>query len=693
MRTAFKKNPLFIALAMAATAAGNPAQAMLEEVMVTAQKRTQSLQDVPISVSALQGEKIQEAGIPDMTALADYVPNLHIAAASVNTNIYMRGVGSGNNQGFEQSVGMYIDGVYMGRGYQYRNAFLDLERVEVLRGPQGTLFGRNTVAGAMNISTASPEVGDETNGSISLFAESYDGLGVEGYVESSLADNFAARLAFKYDESDGYIDNEFLDEDEPAVENAVFRLTTVWEPTDTLQATFKYSHADSERTGAPSATWKFLSAAERAELVPNAGAFADIAYSLMDANFPEFPGIAGDDFTTFKDNGDGIDRDGEIGIGKYPDGDDSEVDNFVLNLDWSVGDYTVTAITGWSEYEVQANADVDWLPLQFIARDDDQQYEQFSQELRLTSPGGEFFDFVTGLYYDDSKLEIDRRVTLDLNLNDLAPTGSLLNLLTGFQYGAEQIGRNHIYDLDTTSWAAFFQGTFNITDFFRVTLGLRYTEEEKDVVSTQFLADSITGLDMPSDNFYLAQVQATSFNTYAFDYEADRETDDLIPSINIQYDVGEDSMLYISFSQGFKSGGFTAADDGEPGGLALAEFPCVNVGGNINADCYDRTTPNEDFEFDDEEVDAWEIGGKHTLLDGAMTLNWAAFYTEYDNLQTAIFKGVGFTVKNAGASEITGIEIDTRWAATDNLTLGGNVAWLDAEYKDFADAPCTAIQL
>ena len=151
MKLQTRKTPLVAAILVATVSLTSNAQ-VLEEVIVTAQKRAESLQDVPISVSAVQGAKIQEAGIANMAALADYVPNLHIANAPVNTNIYMRGVGSGNNQGFEQSVGMYIDGIYMGRGRQYRNAFLDIERVEVLRGPQGTLFGRNTVAGAVNIS-------------------------------------------------------------------------------------------------------------------------------------------------------------------------------------------------------------------------------------------------------------------------------------------------------------------------------------------------------------------------------------------------------------------------------------------------------------------------------------------------------------------------------------------------------------
>ncbi|HEY7775048.1 MAG TPA: TonB-dependent receptor plug domain-containing protein, partial [Kineobactrum sp.] len=195
MPSIFRKAPLVAAIALVTAAPLSHAQ-LLEEVIVTAQKRAQSLQDVPISVSAIQGSKIQSAGIPNMQALSDYVPNLYIAAASVNTNIYMRGVGSGNNQGFEQSVGMYIDGVYMGRGRQYRAGFMDLERIEVLRGPQGTLFGKNTVAGAINIITASPTPGEAASGSVSVAGESNNGRLVEGFVQGSLSDTFAARLGF-----------------------------------------------------------------------------------------------------------------------------------------------------------------------------------------------------------------------------------------------------------------------------------------------------------------------------------------------------------------------------------------------------------------------------------------------------------------------------------------------------------------
>jgi iron complex outermembrane receptor protein len=270
----FRTLPLFAAVSIATHSLSAGAQ-QLEEIIVTAQKRAESLQDVPISVSAIQGEKIQDAGIPNMAALADYVPNLHIADAPVNTNIYMRGVGSGNNQGFEQSVGMYIDGVYMGRGRQYRAGFLDVERVEVLRGPQGTLFGRNTVAGAVNITSASARAGDELTGQVMASAESFDGRVLEGFVGGGVTDTLGVRLAMKYRETDGFADNTFLGRPEGSIEELSWRLSLNWQPTDDLNVNFKYSavglraHRRVDHDGKV-----FLNAAERNQLVPNRSAIS-----------------------------------------------------------------------------------------------------------------------------------------------------------------------------------------------------------------------------------------------------------------------------------------------------------------------------------------------------------------------------------------------------------------------------------
>lgn len=380
------------------------AQAQLEEVIVTAQKRAESLQDVPISISTVSGEKIQDNTILNFAALADFVPSLHIADASVNTNIYMRGIGSGNNRGFEQSVGMYVDGVYLGRGRQYRSGLMDIERIEVLRGPQGTLFGKNTVAGAINITSASPVVGDDTSGEINVSVEENGGSIAEGFLQGG-SETFAARIALRGRETDGYVYNAFLEQDEGGIDEFGGRITLVWEPSEVFSANFKYSYMERERDGSNSATWRFLSPAERNAQVPNRSAFADTAYTMMDVFFPDFPAIAGKDFTTYKDNNYGQSAADGIGIGLRPDSSEDEIENMSLSLTWEVGGGTLTSVTGFAGYEYFDDVDVDWLPLQFIDRSDQHDFEQYSQELRWASDIGDRFSYTVGGYVDKNELD------------------------------------------------------------------------------------------------------------------------------------------------------------------------------------------------------------------------------------------------------------------------------------------------
>jgi len=697
-----KRLPLAAAVATLIFSGQVGAQA-LEEVIVTAQKRAENLQDVPISVTAMDGEKIQDNTIMNFSALADFVPSLHIAEASVNTNIYMRGIGSGNNRGFEQSVGMYLDGVYLGRGRQYRSALLDVERVEVLRGPQGTLFGKNTVAGAINISSASPIVGDGPSGEINASVEENGGAIYEGFVQGG-GDTLAVRAAFRYRETDGYVYNAYLDENEGAIEETGGRLTVVWEPTDSFSANFKYTNMQRDRVGSNSASWLYLQEPERSDPTPGVGvsqrtAFASIAYLLMDVHFPDFPDIAGADFTTYKDNGYGRSKDDGIGIGLRPDSSEDELENYSLNMSWEIGGGTLSSVTGIAKYEYFDDVDVDWLPLQFIDRSDQHDFDQFSQEIRWAADVGDRFNYTVGAYYDDNELDMTGQVQVDTNFDGLTPAtlgAPNLLLLLGLPggYNANQISRNHDFNQTTESWAVFAQGTFELTDSLRVTAGLRYTEEEKEAVSDQKLGDSNCGMfgvpdtSLPGcENGYgygLAVVQNVTFNTYNKYWTGTRKTDDLSPSVNVQWDMSDDSMLYASFSQGFKSGGFSATDDGEPGDYAVSQ---LSPPGAIS------TVPNQDFEFDDESVDAFEVGGKHEFLDGAMRLNWAAFYSEYDNLQTTIFNGTSFSVKNAASSTVQGLEVDWLFQLSDAIRVGANFAYLDATYDDFRDGQCTALQL
>ena len=489
-------NKLYQLVAAACLPMTLTAQAQLEEVIVTAQKRAESLQDVPISISTVSGEKIQDNSIVNFAALADFVPSLHIADASVNTNIYMRGIGSGNNRGFEQSVGMYLDGVYLGRGRQYRSGLMDIERVEVLRGPQGTLFGKNTVAGAINITTASPVVGDGTSGEVNVSIEENGGSIAEGFIQGG-GETFAARVALRGRETDGYVYNAFLDQDEGAIEEFGGRVTLVWEPTESFSANLKYTYMERERDGSNSATWRFLNPAERAGEVPQRTAFANTAYQIMDVFFPDFPSIVGQDFTTYKDNNYGQSKDDGIGIGLKPDSSKDELENLSLTMSWDVGNGTFTSVTGFAAYEYFDDVDVDWLPLQFIDRSDRQDFEQLSQEIRWTADIGDRFNYTLGGYIDQNELDSKGQVMIDTNFDGLFPAflalanglppaaaaqmpqnllaaltaGNALNGIPGYGggYSANQVSRNHNFTQDTDSWALFAQGSYDLTDALRLT--------------------------------------------------------------------------------------------------------------------------------------------------------------------------------------------------------------------------------
>src|SRR5258706_9068604 len=220
----------------------------LDEIVVTAQKRTESLTDVPLSVEAVSGAKLAEAGIQRLDDLKAYVPNFQMTETGIANNIYIRGIGSGLNQGFEQSVSMYADGIYRGRGHQSRMPFLDLQRIEVLRGPQPTLFGKNAVAGAVNLVSAKP--GDKFEGHVrgwydTELDESVGDIVVSGPMSSTTG----ARLAFRYRKANGYINNLTSGLDEPDREEASARLTLAYDSHERLDATLRFEGGSFDNTG------------------------------------------------------------------------------------------------------------------------------------------------------------------------------------------------------------------------------------------------------------------------------------------------------------------------------------------------------------------------------------------------------------------------------------------------------------
>lgn len=642
-----RKNPIFtlsaLSLAIAATAAN--AQPMLEEVVVTATKREAGLQEIPIAVSVMGGEKITEQGITSLEELAIFMPNVHIAEAGGGDQLFIRGVGSGVNYGFEQSVGTFIDGVYFGRGQASRSAFLDVERVEVLKGPQSTLFGKNTIAGAINITTRGP--GDEFEGIVEGTIEpEFDHWSTTLTLSGPLTDTLGARFVIKRDETDGYMDNKFLGEDEVQGKDTVGRLVLDWMATDDLSIRLKYENGDASRDG-------------RQNVISVATPFSVDRYQTADPNFKA-------DF--------GYDKSMRNVGGPRPetDTDDSDWDIATLTAEWVMDSHTLKSTTGYVDYNFHNYLDVDYGPLAFLGRGRKESHEQFSQEFLLSSETGNTLEYLAGLYYQDEDLKHDRYTDAVLSAAGIGD-GNLDASGTGF------------FKQDSTTWSAFTQLTWHVADTFRIIGGIRYSDDDKKFKKALVTNDLFT----TNPNTMLAGIYDTLLNfstdhefnssgatrctgpvytcTFYPDFDNERSEDHWTGDVTVQWDATDDIMTYAKVGNGYKAGGFD--EDNTRGRLDVAEY-------------------------EDEEVQSAEIGAKMELWEGRARLNIAAFYNEFDDVQVSTFDGnAGFNVGNAAETETKGVELDGMVAVTDNLTLSGALAYLDTEYKSFKDAACQESQI
>lgn len=635
-------------------------QLVLEEIIVTSQKRVESLQDVPISVNAVSGEKLMEAGIEKIEDIALYVPNLSMSETGIGTNVYVRGIGSGINNGFEQSVGMYVDGIYYGRAQLARAPFLDLERVEVLRGPQGILFGKNSIAGAISMITARPT--DEFEASVSGLYEP-DLEEIEGtlIVSGPFTDRLRGRLAYQYREIDGHMKNLITDNYEPEREEQSIRGTLAWDVTDNFDITLKAEFGNFDVKGRQVEIVSDEIIPPASELLrPGslAATFEGQSYSQILNSFGEPAEILNTQFD-FKRTGDG---------GDFSNNDTT---NVTLTANWALGEHTLTSVTGYLTYEFEENCDCDFTGANVFNVIAEEDFDQFSQEIRLTSPVGGRVEYIAGVFYQTNELDFTDAFVLDAVsvLEDVIGATAF----SGLAPAATNLNVPRVYFQDTDAWALFAQATLNVTDSLRLTVGGRFTDEEKDgarsLTWTDPAGNEFTGTDLVVRDILLAAL----FRAGRHDESGSRSESKFTPSVNIQWDVVDDAMLYFTWSQGFKSGGFDARSN-------TAQMPS-GTGGFL---------PAGSFEFEDEEADSFEVGVKTTLFGGRAELNAAAFYTEYSDLQVSIFDGtLGFNVGNAAEATTQGLELDGRFLLTDNLVLLYSLALIDFEFDSFPNGQCS----
>lgn len=651
-----------VLLALAGAAAGAQESTSLAEIVVTAQKRTESLQDVPIAVSAVSGTKIAESGIMKIEDLKNYVPTLFMTETAIGNNISIRGIFSGVNPGFEQSVGTYVDGVYRGRPQQTRAPFLDLERVEVLRGPQSILFGKNSVGGALNITTARPT--SEFDAMVSaLYEPDLNEQEFTAHVSGPFTDRFRGRLAARYREIDGHLENATLSTDDPSREETTVRAWLEFDVNDNITVALKGEHGEFDVTG------RQIEIAQ--EIPAAAGPFTGLTYAQILAAFGQDPSVLNNTPDYIRSsNGDFSNND---------------TDEYVLQADWQLGEKTLTIINAYSKYDFSELCDCDFTGGNVFSVLMDEEFDQTSHEIRLTSPTGGKLEYILGAYYESSDLEF--RDTIQVPANSVlvpilnanpAFNGTPLQGIAGTAVAAT--GTPRLFTQDAKSYSAFAQVSWNMNEEIRSTFGLRYSKDKKDATRTlritEIDGDPLVGLQAAA----APSVYAAVFNVRRTDLHnlsGNRDEDQMLPSVTLEWSPDDSTMMYASWSKGAKSGGFDARSNNPtvpPGTACTAPstpagcLPAAGIG---------------TFEFEEEDATTFEIGAKARIGD-RFEINAALYRTEFTDLQVSTFDGVlGFNVRNAGESEVKGLEIDMRFQATDNLQLFSSMAYTDFEFIDY----------
>jgi len=618
--------------------------AQIEEIIVTAQKRTENVQEVPISISTFSGEFMKESGIDTLQDLGPYTPNLTLSQSSqvANQRIIMRGVGSVGNNAIESSVAVFIDGVYYPRPSSVVGTLSDLEVVEVLRGPQGTMFGRNASMGALNIRTASPA--EEPEGNLRVSYGKFDSLRISGAAGSALTAQTSGRLSFHYSDREGFGRNSFTGADNKRKfgdwEDVGLRGKLNFTPSEILDITLS---ADYSKVENESSTIEVISGTV---LPQHLGILSVVLNPLGPVPGGPVPDTANTfDFRVNQDHRDDA-RDEQYGV--------------ALDISWTLGDHTIRSITSYRDWENDTFESALRLPADLLNRVTSYEAETISQEIQLLSPTGRFMEYVAGVYYYSEDYDIDQRFDLGPDfcpaVNNLVTIRAMSPAIGNLAAGqcaagpltgavASQFGQ----ELD--SFAVFGQVTFNIDDQLRITGGLRWTHDDKTGSFSQLV---------PNISLLPPTLNPLGINLRTIDVNPDLSFDDseLTWMANISYDLNDDVMVFASASTGFKSGGF-------------------------NSDGGNTVIPRI---FQSETVDNFELGLKSTLFSSTLMTNLTFFLTEIENFQDRQFDGVNFIVQNAGVLTQRGFELDVRAQPNEHLFVLGGLSFLDSEFDSFPNA-------
>ncbi len=663
----------------------------LEEIVVTAQRREQSLQDVPISVTAMTGEAITEGGFSDMEDISAFVPNLTMTDGLTGQTLIVRGIGtSTGNEAFEQAVAQFHDGIYYGRDNLGQGAFFDIARIEVVRGPQPTFAGQSATAGAINVLTRGPE--RTWNGDVTAAYGNDDEMSVEGAAGGPLSDTFGIRVAGRYYElgDTGY--TSIIGNIPQGVKrNTGGRLTALWTPTDNFDFTFKYEYQDVWQRGtggeytrcdtrpqfsrghasitpgiaAPCALDAVVNGSNLNSLdgKRGTGGTLDIRATIdaLNAASGAAPGSAnywghyGPDPTGAPGRTRGLES-VAYGLNTVREFNEPEVrefqaDSFLGAFNWGIGNLTLSSNTSFVQYDKSDWLDPDYSSFAVYTDERIEDFEQKGQEFRLSSASDQTVSWMIGGYWQKHELHSTINVYLPtlLNTGSYAPAGSR----------AASFGGTLTEDSEWLS--GFFAATWNIADTFRMNLGGRYQDVSKEGV----LPPTVSFLGATATEF--GARQAIPGRNPA---RGRIDDSDFLPEVGFEFDATDNVMTYARYAKAFKAGGFVMSPP---------------IGGDL---------PNP-FTFEPEYAEGYEVGLKGRFFDNRLEFNSAVYYTEYTNLQVTLFNSStsAFVTSNAGKAHTQGLEFDTRWAVTDAFTVGFNGALAaEAKYDSFPGAQCNSLQ-
>lgn len=654
-------------------------QGYLEEIIVTAQKREQSIQDVPVAVTALSGEQLVDYGITDMFDLFYLVPGLVVdqSQSAGTANFAIRGVGtSAQNFGLESSVGLYVDNVYRPRQSSMVNELLDVERVEVLRGPQGTLFGRNTPSGAVSLSSVAP--GHDTDGYLELTYGNLDLFSANGAFGGSLVEGvLAARVAGFTSNRDGYADalgfGNGLINDRDRMGG---RAQLLYTPNEDLSLRLIVDYSETDEVCCAAATLY--------------NSFFGFNYQPGSDTILALLGTPVIDASQVYD---------DVMAVSYLPRSKSEDKGISVELNWHTGAGTITSISAFRSADIADFIDADFAAADIVARNNVGDSDTFTQEVRFAGSAGEKLNYLVGAYYFTQDLNSDTSLTFGPHfepfllygtpelaavvdgINGLsAATGGLIPM-AGSPFPPGSMSGDVMLQ-DHEAWALFGQLNYRVMEQFEFSAGLRYTDERKELLGT-FTQDNTgpppdleaIGINLflaslgfaPPDLEVLAPLLSPGWGFYMLPVFAPRpgvdeslEDDRITWNAKISWLPNNDMLLYAGYATGFKSGGTNT----------------------------DRIHPAFSQLFDAETVEAFEAGAKLDFPAQKLRANLSLHYTMIDDYQVTAFTGTGFNLQNAGQLEAKGGELEVIWAPADNLLLNVAYVYNDLEYDEFERANC-----